>query len=194
MAEHDREAPARALARPPAYAAQARRDRWAWSTSLLTHLLLLSAPPQRSRLAEAVKHPTTVVHPSVELALVVVPSEGRRALMPLDVEVTGPPPAPAGEGPRPALRPRRAPVQRKPTPQPAAAAPPAASSGAPAPDSGAVRRALERIARTPALTREQKRRAMLVVLRTWEDPSRTSRAEQLVDALLDHDPYSPPPP
>ena len=59
---------------------------------------------------------------------------------------------------------------------------PAAESGGR--DLGALERTLKRIAATTELTPDQRRKAMLVVLRTWEDPSRNESANQLIDVLL----------
>ncbi|HET8937734.1 MAG TPA: hypothetical protein VFN67_30025 [Polyangiales bacterium] len=52
-------------------------------------------------------------------------------------------------------------------------------------DGSALQRVLTQIAATTELTPDERRKAMLVVLRTWEDPSGTHSAEQLIDALLE---------
>lgn len=51
-------------------------------------------------------------------------------------------------------------------------------------DGSALERVLRKIAATRELTPDQRRKAMLVVLRTWEDPSGGRDAQQLIDALL----------
>jgi hypothetical protein len=52
-------------------------------------------------------------------------------------------------------------------------------------DGSALQRVLTQIAATTQLTPDERRKAMLVVLRTWEDPSGSHSAEQLIDALLE---------
>jgi hypothetical protein len=101
-------------------------------------------------------------------------------------------PAPVA-APRPA---RKAPAKpltaAAPTPQPSAAQPtaatpsdlPARSDADPRSDASALERVLRKIASTSALTQDERRRAMLIVLRTWDDPSGRKSAEELVDALI----------
>jgi len=66
----------------------------------------------------------------------------------------------------------------------ASAAPPLPAAEPIGRDLGALERTLKRIAATTELTQEERRKAMLVVLRTWEDPSRNESAEQLIKTLL----------
>lgn len=68
--------------------------------------------------------------------------------------------------------------------EPASVAPPLPAAEGTGRDLSALERTLKRIAATPTLTPDQRRKAMLVVLRTWEDPSRNESADQLIDALL----------
>jgi hypothetical protein len=51
-------------------------------------------------------------------------------------------------------------------------------------DGSALERVLRQIAATTTLTQDERRKAMLVVLRTWENPGGTQDAQQLIDALL----------
>lgn len=64
-------------------------------------------------------------------------------------------------------------------PQPSAAA--QAKAGT---DTGALTRTLLRVAATPELSTEQKRRAMLALLRTWEGRTDPAAAERLIDQML----------
>lgn len=105
-----------------------------------------------------------------------------------------PAPAPVA-APKPA---RKAPTKpltaAAPTPQPSAAPPtaatpsdlPARSDADPRSDGSALERVLRKIASTTQLTQDERRRAMLMVLRTWEDPSGRKSAEELVDALIEN--------
>ena len=51
-------------------------------------------------------------------------------------------------------------------------------------DGSVLERVLRKIAATSELTQDERRKAMLLVLRTWEDPSGSQDAQRLVDALL----------
>jgi hypothetical protein len=51
-------------------------------------------------------------------------------------------------------------------------------------DGSALERVLRQIAATSELTQDERRRAMLVVLRTWEDPAGKRSADELIEALL----------
>lgn len=71
--------------------------------------------------------------------------------------------------------------------QPVAATEPKLPSSAhadPRSDGSALERVLRQIAATTELTQDERRRAMLVVLRTWEDPSGKHSADELIEALL----------
>jgi hypothetical protein len=129
-----------------------------------------------------------------ELAAVVVEVvENPRANVELSPALV-PTPAPVA-APKPA---RRAPAKpltaAAPTPQPSAAPPtaatpsdlPARSDADPRSDGSALERVLRKIASTTQLTQDERRRAMLMVLRTWEDPSGRKSAEELVDALIEN--------
>lgn len=71
------------------------------------------------------------------------------------------------------------------TDPPAATSAGEAKSGAA--DESALTRTLRRVAATPELTREQKRKAMLALLRTWEGRTDPDDAERMIDQLLsDH--------
>ena len=93
----------------------------------------------------------------------------------------------------PAAAPKRA-ARPVPAPKPArkppltAATPsqlPSSVRADPRSDGSALERVLRQIAATTELTQDQRRRAMLVVLRTWQDPSGQRSAEELIDALLE---------
>lgn len=78
--------------------------------------------------------------------------------------------------------------------QPSAAAPSeltARREGDPRSDGSALERVLRKIAATSELTQDERRKAMLIVLRTWEDPSGRRSAEELVDALIENIRESP---
>lgn len=136
-----------------------------------------------------------------ELATVVVEVvENTRATVELS---PGPKVAPAPvAAPKPA---RNAPAKpltaAAPTAQPAASQPtaatpndlPARSDADPRSDGSALERVLRKIAATSALTQDERRRAMLIVLRTWDDPSGRKSAEELVDALIESIHSSPSP-
>lgn len=64
---------------------------------------------------------------------------------------------------------------------------PASSSGG----DGALERTLQRVAATKELTDDQKRRAMLALLRTWEGRTDPQTAERIIDALLAAQPREP---
>lgn len=64
---------------------------------------------------------------------------------------------------------------------------PASSSGG----DGALERTLQRVAATKELTDDQKRRAMLALLRTWEGRTDPQTAERIIDALLAAQPEAP---
>ena len=114
-----------------------------------------------------------------------------------------PSPAPAKvAAPKPAHKARARPVtQAPPGPKPSAAPPtaatpstlPSAARADPHSDGSALERVLRQIAATSELTPDERRRAMLIVLRTWEDPSGRQRAEQLVDALIENARATTPP-
>lgn len=90
-----------------------------------------------------------------------------------------------GEGHQGRTERRVAAPPRKPRPRatPATPALPKRANAAQT-DAGAIDRTLRRIAATTQLSVTARRRAMLVVLRTWEDPSIAPAAERLVDRLL----------
>lgn len=103
-----------------------------------------------------------------------------------------PTPAPVA-APKPARKaPSKPLTAAAPTPQPTAAQPTAATPGKlqdrthadPRSDGSALERVLRQIAATTQLTQDERRRAMLMVLRTWEDPSGRRSAEELVDTLI----------
>ena len=91
----------------------------------------------------------------------------------------------------PAPQPLRAAAPiRKPVSKPltAAASPrpiTSATHADPSSDGSALQRVLAQIAATTQLTPDERRKAMLVVLRTWEDPSGKHSADELIDALLE---------
>jgi hypothetical protein len=70
---------------------------------------------------------------------------------------------------------------------PAPVATPASSSGG----DGALERTLQRVAATKELSNEQKRRAMLALLRTWEGRTDPETAERIIDGLLAAQPQAP---
>jgi hypothetical protein len=101
-------------------------------------------------------------------------------------------PAPVA-APKPARKAPTKPLTAAPPAQQLAAAPPTASTPSKLPsathadarsDGSALERVLRKIASTSELTQDERRRAMLIVLRTWEDPSGKHSAEELVDALI----------
>lgn len=99
--------------------------------------------------------------------------------------------APAVERPKRASAPRRDAAPHptpKPTPEPPTPAREARIQSATRADArsdgSALERVLRKIAATSALTQDERRKAMLVVLRTWENPNGSADAEALIDALL----------
>lgn len=130
---------------------------------------------------------------SVALHLAVVAQFGRRthaaqrALDPTPVEVALPSTAPetpaAPEQAVVAALPSSQPARKRRSPSPVPAAPSASAAA----DAGALTRTLQRVAATPELSVEQKRKAMLALLRTWEGRTDPESAERLIDQLLqDH--------
>ena len=69
-------------------------------------------------------------------------------------------------------------------PETASVAPPLPAADDVGRDLSVLERTLKRIAATTELSPDQRRKAMLVVLRTWEDPSRNEGAAQLIETLL----------
>jgi hypothetical protein len=178
---------------------------WAFSTSLLTHVMLLvQAPTPRPR--EPALQPQ-----AAEFALVRLPDGADNPAGDAAAIAAAAPAAPASAAPAPAEwnqnAPKTLPTRRSVVraAKPAQTRGTAADSGAItrsasksaaiggrserapgelATGSGALERTLRRIAATSQLSLQQRREAMLVVLRTWEDPSRTEQATLWVDRLL----------
>jgi ATP-dependent exoDNAse (exonuclease V) beta subunit len=90
------------------------------------------------------------------------------------------------EAPAPAAKPIKPAVAkaRKPEAAPTPIKLQSAARPDPRADGSALERVLRQIAATTELTQDERRRAMLLVLRTWEDPSGQRSAEELVDALI----------
>lgn len=95
--------------------------------------------------------------------------------------------------PKPARKAQAKPLSAAAPAKAAATAPPSAAAPSdltstsradPRSDGTALERVLRKIAATSELTQDERRRAMLIVLRTWEDPSGKRSAEELVDALI----------
>jgi hypothetical protein len=63
---------------------------------------------------------------------------------------------------------------------------PSATRADPRSDGSVLQRVLRQIASTNELTQDERRKAMLVVLRTWEDPSGKRSADELINALLEN--------
>jgi|GEM_PF-6154079 hypothetical protein len=159
------------------------------------------APAADPAPAAAAAPPARPDEPELAAAVVEVVQNPRA-----EVEVSpalDPKPSPVA-APKPARKaPARPLTAAAPTPQPSAAQPtaatpndlPARSDADPRSDGSALERVLRKIASTTQLTQDERRRAMLMVLRTWEDPSRRKSAEELVDALLKNvrSPSSPSP-
>lgn len=111
------------------------------------------------------------------------------------VEIS-PAPAPAAApvaAPKPARKAQAKPLSAAPPAKTPATSPPSAATPSalttanradPRSDGSALERVLRKIAATSELTQDERRRAMLIVLRTWEDPSGKRSAEELVDALI----------
>jgi hypothetical protein len=100
-----------------------------------------------------------------------------------DVEVDVAQPAAPKVAPKPVPTPKAAPK-----PPLKAATPsklPSSVRADPRSDGSALERVLRQIAATSELTQDERRKAMLVVLRTWQDPSAQRSAEELIDALLE---------
>jgi hypothetical protein len=170
---------------------------WAISTSVLTHVALLLSPPRPPPREPA------VVPKAVEFAVVNLPSADANGEAGRD-NTPSAPPEPNASGPVRVDESHEStgavdePPRRKAPPRPTSTGPRApkpkssATVGLPrkpndsdlAAGSGVLERTLRKIAATTQLTLQQRRRAMLVVLRTWEDPSRTIEATLWVDSLL----------
>lgn len=158
---------------------------------------VLSEPAQSPRAPDARKAPEAAAEQPAR------PEEQARAA--LSVEVGENPnagialsPAPASEpapvaAPKPAQKAPSKPLTAAPPKERPAVAPPRAAAPSrlasdsradPRSDGSALERVLRQIASTSELTQDERRRAMLIVLRTWEDPSGRRSAEELVDALI----------
>jgi len=155
-----------------------------------------AAAPARAAAAEQPARPDM---PQSEAAVVEI-AENPAASVALSPAQTAAPapvtaPKPARKAPTKPLT--AAPPARQPrAAQPAAATPsklPARSDADPRSDGSALERVLRKIASTTELTQDERRKAMLIVLRTWEDPSGRRSAEELVDALIQSSRSSPGP-
>lgn len=151
---------------------------WGLVLSLALHALwILSAPRGRPHVRRAPPAHT------VELALVRgAPALDFTAVSPVTAAPEPDPGEPSQSVPAPAAP--RARVRPRPVKLATAGSPPLPAAETTGRDLGALERTLRRIAATTELTPDERRRAMLVVLRTWEDPSRNESAEQLISALL----------
>ena len=158
---------------------------------------VLSEPQEAPRTPDAPKAPAAAAEQPARLdqraaaAVAVEVAQTPSAsvqLSPANASTPGPvaAPKPAHKAPDKPLT--AAPPKRQPAiPQPTAAAPSKlqVSRGTdPRSDGSALERVLRQIASTTELTQDERRQAMLIVLRTWEDPSGRRSAEELVDALI----------
>jgi hypothetical protein len=130
---------------------------------------------------------------SVALHLALVAHFGRRTryfhrpVDPTPVEValpsaaTSAPPVQSVIAARDTTLPAAAPARKRRSPSllPVAAATASA-------DAGALARTLQRVAATPELSVEQKRKAMQALLRTWEGRTDAESAERLIDQMLEN--------
>jgi hypothetical protein len=107
------------------------------------------------------------------------------------IEVS-PPASPTPVTPPPARKPEPPARKRKP-PTAAAAVAPKTPAAAPSkdtpredahPDGSTLERVLRQIAATTELTQDERRRAMMVVLRNWQEPNSEHSPEELIDALI----------
>jgi hypothetical protein len=132
---------------------------------------VLAAPQPAPAAAPVAQEPAA---PAVAAAAAENPAAG------VQVEVARP--AAPHRAPRPVPAPKAAPK-----PSLIAATPsklPSSVRADPRSDGSALERVLRQIAATSELTQDERRKAMLVVLRTWQDPSAQRQADELIDALL----------
>jgi hypothetical protein len=150
----------------------------------------VQVPEPEARAPEAAAQPARADEPAIAASAVEVIENPSASVELAPARAATPAPVAA---PKPA---RKAPTKpltaAPPAPQPTASQPtastpsqlPTSTHADPRSDGSALQRVLRQIASTSELTQDERRRAMLIVLRTWEDPSGKHSAEDLVDALI----------
>jgi hypothetical protein len=157
------------------------------------------APNAPKAAAAAAAQPARPDEPMTSAVAVEVINDPTAAIELSPAPILAPKPAPIA-APKPA---RKAPIQplsaapptARPTQRQLTAAVPSKLPATPHPnprsDGSVLERVLRQIAATSELSQDERRRAMLIVLRTWEDPSGKRSAEELIDALLERVRQSP---
>ena len=137
---------------------------WMLALSVALHLALVAQFGRRARTLQRPPDPIPV-----EVALPSAPTQTAPAAEPVvaarDTSDTTP----------------ATPARKRRIPSP----PPAPSAAPTAEDTAALTRTLQRVAATPELSTEQKRKAMLALLRTWEGRTDPETAERLINQLLE---------